>query len=165
MDGYMAKQPPILAGDLSTCDAFRSQSGFTPTGRETVFLTISRVNGCTYCKAAHSMITDRKSGVPSDRLAAMRAGEPLSDARLQAITAFTRAMVVSCGNAGCGVVDAFLAAGYGEKRCRPGRRRLSNLMLSHRDGPSFVIFSGKLVVPRAGIEPATRGFSIRCSTN
>lgn len=115
MYGYMAKLPPVLAGYLSTYDAFRSQAGFTPAEQETVFLTISRVNGCTYCTAAHSMIADKMSGVPADSLAALRAGDPLPDARLQALATFTEAMVLSRGNTGRTAVDDFLAAGYTEQ--------------------------------------------------
>ncbi len=115
MYGYMAKLPPVLAGYLSTYDAFRSQAGFTPAEQETIFLTISRVNGCTYCTAAHSMIADKKSGVPADSLAALRSGDDLPDAKLQAIARFTEAMVVSRGNPGKASVDEFLAAGYSEQ--------------------------------------------------
>lgn len=113
--GYMAKLPPVLAAYLSTYDAFRAQAGFTPAEQETVFLTISRVNGCTYCMAAHSMIADKRSGVSAESLAALRAGTALPDARLQAVAAFTEAMVTARGNPGKDVVDAFLAAGYTEQ--------------------------------------------------
>lgn len=47
MCGSMAKLALVLAGYLSTYDAFRTQAGFTPAEQETVFLTISRVNGRT----------------------------------------------------------------------------------------------------------------------
>src|SRR6056297_2218075 len=113
---YMANLPGVLAGYLSTYDDFRSQSGFTPAEQETVFLTISRVNGCHYCTAAHSMIADKMSGVPADSLAALRDGRPLPDPKLQAVAAFTEAMVVSRGNPGKPAVDAFLTAGYGEQQ-------------------------------------------------
>mgnify|MGYP006299372255 CR=1 FL=1 len=113
---YMAKLPPVLDGYLRTYDDFRSQSGFSSAEQETVFLTISRVNGCHYCTAAHSMIAEKKSGVPADSLAALRDGRPLPDPDLQAVAAFTEAMVVSRGNPGKAAVDAFLAAGYGERQ-------------------------------------------------
>ena len=113
---YMAKLPPVLDGYLRTYDDFRSQSGFTPAEQETVFLTISRVNGCHYCTAAHSMIAEKKSGVPAGSLAALRDGRPLPDPKLQAVAVFTEAMVVSRGNPGKEAVDAFLAAGYGERQ-------------------------------------------------
>jgi len=113
---YMANLPAILAGYMSTYEAFRETTGFSPAEQETVFLTISRVNGCTYCTAAHSMIADKKSGVPADSLAALRDGGDLPDDRLDAVAKFTEAMVVSRGNPGKDAVDAFLAAGYGEKQ-------------------------------------------------
>lgn len=116
MYGYMAKLPPVLANYMSSYDAFRSQSGFTPAEQETVFLTISRVNGCTYCMAAHSMIADKKSGVPATSLAALRAGQELPDAKLQAVAAFTEVMVLSRGNPGRAAVDAFFAAGYTDQQ-------------------------------------------------
>jgi hypothetical protein len=31
--------------------------------------------------------------------------------------------------------------------------------------PKLLFFKGKVVVPRGGFEPPTRGFSVRCSTN
>ncbi len=116
MYGYMANLPPVLATYLTSYDAFRTQTGFTPAEQETVFLTISRVNGCTYCTAAHSMLADKKSGVPADSLAALRAGSDLPDVKLQAVASFTEAMVLSRGNPGKAAVDAFLAAGYGEQQ-------------------------------------------------
>lgn len=115
MYGYMAKLPPVLANYMSSYDAFRSQSGFTSAEQETVFLTVSRVNGCTYCMAAHSMIADKKSRVPLASLDALRSGEELPDAKLQAVAAMTEAMVVSRGNPGKAPIEAFLAAGYTEQ--------------------------------------------------
>lgn len=113
---YMANLPGVLSGYLSTYDDFRKTSGFTPAEQETVFLTISRVNGCTYCTAAHSMIADKKSGVPADSLAALRDGGDLPDAKLDAVAKFTEAMVMSRGNPGKDAVDTFLAAGYAEQQ-------------------------------------------------
>ncbi|PIV76129.1 MAG: alkylhydroperoxidase [Rhodobacteraceae bacterium CG17_big_fil_post_rev_8_21_14_2_50_65_11] len=113
---YMANLPGVLAGYLGTYQAFRETTGFTPAEQETVFLTISRVNGCTYCMAAHSMLADKVSGVPADSLAALRAGKDLPDEKLNAVATFTEAMVVSRGNPGKAAVDAFLAAGYGEQQ-------------------------------------------------
>lgn len=112
MYGYMAQVPAVLDGYLRGYAAFRETSGFTPAEQETVFLTISRVNGCTYCTAAHSMIADKKSGVPADALAALRAGLPVPDAKLNAVAVFTQSMVENRGAPSQAEVDAFLAAGY-----------------------------------------------------
>ncbi|MCM2562648.1 carboxymuconolactone decarboxylase family protein [Lutimaribacter sp. EGI FJ00015] len=109
---YMGVQPSVLAGYMQTYADFRENSGFTPPEQEVVFLTISKVNGCDYCTAAHSMIADKKSGVPEDVLKALRAGEDLPDAKLAALSHFVESMVVSRGNPGKEAVDTFLDAGY-----------------------------------------------------
>jgi uncharacterized peroxidase-related enzyme len=112
MYGYMANDPAVLGGYMLSYDAFRLTGGFTPAEQEVIFLTISRINGCSYCLAAHSMIADKKSGVPGDSLPALREGRPLPDAKLEAVARFTAAMVETRGNPGKPAVDAFLAAGY-----------------------------------------------------
>lgn len=112
MYGYMANDPAILGGYMRSYDAFRRTGGFSPAEQEVVFLTISRINGCSYCMAAHSMIADKKSGVPADSLAALRNGSPLPDPKLDAVARFTAAMVEKRGNPGRAAVDDFLKAGY-----------------------------------------------------
>src|SRR5260370_6599777 len=62
----MANSPGLLESYLDGYAAFRTHSGFTPAEQAVVFLTISRENGCDYCMAAHSMIADKASKVPSD---------------------------------------------------------------------------------------------------
>ena len=108
----MANDPAIISGYMAAYEAFRETGGFTPAEQETVFLTISRINGCTYCLAAHSMIADRKSGVPEGSLKALREGGPLPDAKLDALARFTVAMVETRGNPGKAAVADFLGAGF-----------------------------------------------------
>jgi alkylhydroperoxidase family enzyme len=62
--------------------------------------------------AAHSMIADKKSGVPADSLAALRDGTTLPDEKLDALARFTAEMVEMRANPGKEAVDAFLSAGY-----------------------------------------------------
>ena len=75
---------------------------------------MSQVNGCTYCTAAHSMIADKKSGVPADVLQAIRAGQLIPDAHLAALYAFTAEMVNTHGRPSPATLDAFLSAGFQE---------------------------------------------------
>ena len=84
--------------------------GFTPSEQEAVFLTISRANCCTYCTGAHSMVAGKKSGVPVDVLETLREGETLPDVKLQALSCFVEAMVLSRGNPGQEAVEEVLAA-------------------------------------------------------
>jgi uncharacterized peroxidase-related enzyme len=111
----MAVVPAVLDTYLDGYKRFREESGFTPPEQEVVFLTISAFNGCDYCQAAHSMIADKKSKVPQDSLAALRAGRKLHDARLEALRAFTYTMVESRGNPSEADVAAFREAGFDER--------------------------------------------------
>ncbi|MEV0961546.1 carboxymuconolactone decarboxylase family protein [Streptomyces sp. NPDC049910] len=113
MYARMANVPGLLETYLSGYSAFRKDSGFTPAEQETVLLTISRVNGCTYCVAAHSTLADM-SKVPSEITDAIREGKPLPDTRLDALSAFTAAFVETRGLPTTAQMDAFLAAGYTE---------------------------------------------------
>ncbi|WP_017597510.1 carboxymuconolactone decarboxylase family protein [Nocardiopsis lucentensis] len=109
----MANVPGLLETYMAGYDAFRSGSGLTPAEQETVLLTISRVNGCTYCVAAHSALADMNK-VPTEVTDALRDDKPLPDARLDALSTFTAAFVESRGLPTADQVDAFLAAGFTE---------------------------------------------------
>jgi len=113
LHAVMANAPGLLETYLNGYRAFRSGSGFTPAEQEVVLLTISRVNGCTYCVAAHSTAADRNK-VPAEVTDALRDGKPLPDARLDALSTFTAAFVESRGLPTAAQVDAFLAAGFSE---------------------------------------------------
>jgi uncharacterized peroxidase-related enzyme len=115
MYGYMGALPGVLEGYMAAYTSFRNDAGFTPPEQETVFLSVSAVNGCTYCTAAHSIIADKLSKVPAADLAALRDGSPLPDPRLNALATFTRTMVEKRGMPDKGEVDTFLAAGFKPK--------------------------------------------------
>ena len=111
----MANSPGLLNTYLDGYTAFRQDSGFDSVEQEVVFLTISLVNGCTYCMAAHSFIADMKSKVPVEVTNAIRDGNEISDAKLNALFAFTKTMVVERGLATRKDVEAFTGAGYTER--------------------------------------------------
>lgn len=110
----MAHAPAVLSTYLHGYGLFRKEAGFTPAEQEVVFLAVSAANGCNYCTAAHSMIADKKSGVPADVLEAIRAGRSIPNARLAALYTFTQAMVRTQGMPDEGTVKTFLAAGFDE---------------------------------------------------
>lgn len=115
MYANMANAPAVLSTYLHGYALFRSESGLTPTEQEVVFLAVSQTNGCTYCTAAHSMIADKVSGVPAPVLQAIRAQQPIPDAKLAALFATTTDMVKSLGQPSPATVKAFLDAGYQER--------------------------------------------------
>lgn len=114
MYANMVNLPGVLSTYLHGYAAFRQKSGLTPAEQEVVFLAISQQNGCTYCTAAHSMLADKMSGVPAPVLAAIRAGQPLPDAKLAALYGFAQELVRTAGKPDQAVADAFLGAGYSE---------------------------------------------------
>lgn len=115
MYACMANSPALLETYLSGYKLFRAEGGFTPAEQEVVFLTISRDNSCEYCMAAHGMLAENVSGVPAAVLAALRAGKPLPDAKLHALSNFTRIMLASRGTPSPEQLQTFLAAGYSER--------------------------------------------------
>ena len=109
---YMANDPAVLGGYQSLYNAFRTQSDFTAAEQEVVFLTISRLNGCHYCIAAHSMIADKRAGLSAESLRALREGKRLPDPRLDALAQFVAAMVTGRGDPGPAALAAFQDAGF-----------------------------------------------------
>lgn len=115
MYANMANAPAVLSTYLHGYALFRSESGLTPTEQEVVFLAVSQTNGCTYCTAAHSMIADKRSGVPAPVLKAIREQQPIPDVKLAALFATTIQMVKTLGQPDPAAVKAFLDAGYQER--------------------------------------------------
>lgn len=97
-------------------ERFRKESGLTGAEQEVVFLTISFENACEYCMAAHSVIADTASKLAKEATDAIRNGAEIPDPKLEALSAFTRAMLVKRGRPSQDDVADFLAAGYGERQ-------------------------------------------------
>ena len=115
MYGGMVNSPGLLETYLDGYGRFRQSGRFTPPEQETIFLVLSRENGCDYCVSAHSMIAAKKSGVPEDVLAALREGRKLPDPKLEALARFTGHMHHSRGLPTKAEVAAFKAAGFGDE--------------------------------------------------
>ena len=115
MYANMANSPGLLETYLFGYNLFRKESGFTPAEQEVVLLTISRVNECTYCMAAHSLIAEVVSKAPTQVISALRTDQPLEDRKLAAVSQFTRLMVELRGRPTDEDVRAFIAAGYTER--------------------------------------------------
>ena len=114
MYANMVHVPGVLNTYLHGYRSFRKDSGFTPAEQEIVFLAISKINGCKYCTAAHSMIADKMSGVPHDTLQEIRSDNPISNEKFRALFALTQDLVKNLGQASQAKVQNFLNAGYSE---------------------------------------------------
>lgn len=109
----MAIVPGVLDSYLYGYDLFRKGS-FTAPEQEVVFLTISKLNDCRYCTAAHSMLAVNVSKLSEADTYAIRDDQPLSNAKLQALHDFTKVMFDSRGLPSIAQAEAFKAAGYSD---------------------------------------------------
>lgn len=110
--GLMAGAPSNLKAYLMLGQAL-GETTFTPVEQQIIALTVSRLNECTYCMAAHSGIA-KMAGMSDATLASLRAGDPLDDTRLDALATFVTAVVTERGRVSDVGQAAFLAAGFSQ---------------------------------------------------
>lgn len=108
--GVMAASPAVIEGYIALNGAF-DKTSLTPAERQVVLLEASYVNGCTYCMAAHTAVA-KMLNVPDSVVNAIRSGEMIADAKLEALRAFVRSTVETRGYPDAKSGAAFLAAGY-----------------------------------------------------
>ncbi|WP_152610711.1 carboxymuconolactone decarboxylase family protein [Ruegeria sp. ANG-R] len=77
-------------------------------------VVVNRLNGCTYCMAAHTAVSEM-AGVDDSVITALRAGTPIADARLEALHIFAETINESRGWASVEQVDALIEAGYSKQ--------------------------------------------------
>jgi len=103
---------PILLDGYVGLDAAFSRATLSPAERQLVLLTASVVNECAYCTAAHSTIAKGMLKVTGAVVSAVRAGQPVADAKLNALVNLTRELVQSRGHVAPETIQSFLKAGY-----------------------------------------------------
>ena len=112
--GVLAASPAALQAYTSLSALQDASSTFNETERQVLFLSISARNGCEYCVAAHTTISNMKK-VPGDIVNALRNGAPLADAKLEALRTFALDVVEKRGWVDDASVAAFRAAGYEDR--------------------------------------------------
>lgn len=108
--GVMAEAPAALEGYLALNGQYE-KSGLSGVEREVIALAVSRVNECEYCLAAHGTLAGMQK-VPAGEIAHAKAGEPLSDARLNALATLAASIAETRGRPGREAVEGFHAQGY-----------------------------------------------------
>ncbi|MEM7705545.1 MAG: carboxymuconolactone decarboxylase family protein [Pseudomonadota bacterium] len=92
----MAESPVLVESYLTMMTLF-DKTALTETERQIILMTNNRLNGCTYCMAAHTAVSQR-AGV--------------DDAIIEALRVFAIIVHRSRGRPTPEQIDAFLAAGY-----------------------------------------------------
>ncbi|MFC8722022.1 carboxymuconolactone decarboxylase family protein [Kitasatospora sp. NPDC057198] len=106
----LAHAPQLLDGFLKLTAMFDATE-LDPVVRETVVLTIATRNGCHVCVAMHTGILTRLAADPA-LIAALRAQQPLPDARLEAVRVFVHSVLDHTGAVPEPDLAAFLAHGF-----------------------------------------------------
>ncbi|MFT7033231.1 MAG: putative peroxidase-related enzyme [Cyclobacteriaceae bacterium] len=115
MYGTMANNPALLDSYSHSYKSFRQNSGFTSQEQEVVFLSVAFENNCEYCMAAHSFVADKMSKVPTEVTDAIRNNTEVPDAKLRALSEFTKQVVDKRGLPSSEDLDKFLEAGYSQE--------------------------------------------------
>ena len=108
--GKMAESPATLEAYTTLAGIF-DKADLSATERQVIMMTVNRLNGCTYCMAAHSTIS-KMTGVAGDVITALRNNTAIADPKLEALRQFTIVMHDTRGWPTDEAVQAFLAAGY-----------------------------------------------------
>ena len=106
----MAEAPTILEGYTALSNIF-AKTDLSETERQIILMTNNRLNGCQYCMAAHTSIS-QGAGVPADVIKSLRTNTPIADPKLEALRTFAAVINKTRGWPEPSDVDPFLAAGY-----------------------------------------------------
>lgn len=107
---YLSESPLVLGAVLKLSEQF-DQSTLSSQEQQLVLLTVSALNGCSYCKTAHTAL-GKMADMSADTLQAIIAFKPLSDPRLEALRTFTATIVEEKGLVDEKKVQAFFDAGF-----------------------------------------------------
>lgn len=142
----IAGSPAALQGFVAMQSSLRG-SDLAPAEREIVGLTVSRENASSYSMAAHSTFAERV-GLAPDEIAALRAGESLTDPRLEALHVFTAELLASGGHVSADQLAVLLAAGYSpenvlEVATQVAYTTMANLVANVADTPVDAAFEAQ----------------------
>jgi AhpD family alkylhydroperoxidase len=109
---HLAESPAALQA-YKQIGALVEQSTFTPQEQQVILIAVSVENRCTYCVAAHTFIARNMAKVDADSISALRSSGTLPDEKLNALAAFTRAVVRERGwVSDSSELKKFFAVGY-----------------------------------------------------
>ena len=145
----LAEAPTALQA-YKQLGALLEQSSLTPEEQQVVLIATSVENHCEYCVAAHSFLARNMVKVPANVITELRDGQPLANAKLNALAVFTGAVVQKRGQlAGSQVLRNFFAAGYTPQHALEvvlgvAMKTLSNYANNLIDTPLDKAFAGEV---------------------
>lgn len=113
--GVLAASPQAIATYLQV-GATNAKTSLSLAEREVVQLTAARIHGCSFCVAGHTATVVKGKVFEQADVLALHRGEPLSDARLQALARFTEQVIATRGAVPDAELQALLEAGYTQRQ-------------------------------------------------
>lgn len=110
LTAVQSESPTMLEAYMTLAGIF-GKADLTETERQIILMTNNRLNGCTYCMAAHTSIS-QMANVPEDVIEALRNGTPIADPKLEALRVFATRINKNRGWVEQDDLDTFFAAGY-----------------------------------------------------
>lgn len=105
---------PVALETYQVVSGINARSGLSLAEREAIQITAAATHGCGFCVAGHTAVAYKQAGLTDNVVDALRANEKVSDARLNAVAEFTRAVIRSRGNVEDQELEAFRAAGFSD---------------------------------------------------
>ena len=111
LHGVMAESPALLEAYKTIGQIFDSKTDLSTTEQQIIAMTNNRLNGCTYCMAAHTSIM-QGAKVPEDVITSLRDGTPIADPKLEALRVYAEKVNIGRGWVEDSDTEALIAAGY-----------------------------------------------------
>jgi uncharacterized peroxidase-related enzyme len=119
-NGFLPNLVRLLANSPAALEAYQTVSAINARGsltlaeREAVQITAAAIHGCGFCVAGHTAVAYKKAGLADEVVEPLRDGTHGSDAKLNAVADFTRAVIRTRGVVDDDAVKAFHAAGFSD---------------------------------------------------
>jgi len=113
--GVLANSPQALQTYM-TVSGINAETSLTLTEREVVQITAARIHGCDFCIAGHTAIALKKAQLPVETVRALQQGKDTGDAKMDAVRAFSEAVIATRGNVDNAALAAFKGAGYNDQQ-------------------------------------------------
>src|SRR4051812_818651 len=81
---------PVALETYLTVSGINARSSLELAEREVVQITAAATHGCGFCVAGHTAVAYKKAGLDEATVEALRALQPVADAKLNAIATFTK---------------------------------------------------------------------------
>jgi uncharacterized peroxidase-related enzyme len=119
-NGFLPNLVRLLANAPAALEAYQTVSAINARGsltlaeREAVQITAASIHGCGFCVAGHTAIAYKKATLSDGVVEPLRNGTHGSDARLNAVADFARAIIRSRGSVDDAELSAFRSAGFSD---------------------------------------------------